>query len=82
MNQQSSSRHVSDRQDLSGCTQPKGASTEQASDRQAGPSWPEAAAPCDGRRPGKMSFGEFLLSMPKDDQSFERIQLKVKEIEW
>ena len=82
MNQQSGSKHVSGRQGLSGNTQPKSASKEQASDRHAHPSRPEAAAPCDGIRPEKMSFGVFLLSMPKDDQGFERITLKVKEIEW
>ncbi len=46
------------------------------------PSGPEVAALSDGKKIGKPTFNEFLLSMPKDDREFEWIQLKVKEIEW
>ena len=96
MNQQSSSKHVSGRQGKSWSDQSMNVLEKTVSGRSAegagaelekrrvpaAPSVPEAATVRDGKKNGELSFNEFLLSMPKDDQPFERITLKVREIEW
>lgn len=90
MNQQSSSKHVSGRQGKSWSDQSMNVQEKTVSGRSAEGAGaelekrrvPEAATVRDGKKNGELSFNEFLLSMPKDDQPFERITLKVREIEW
>ncbi|WP_288594806.1 hypothetical protein [uncultured Sutterella sp.] len=96
MNQQSSEKRVSGRQgsnkgaqrteapmkSISDCSPERTGADREKRRAAADPSDPEAAALSDGKKIGNPTFNEFLLSMPKDDREFDRIQLKMKEIEW